>query len=67
MAEEEERNNLIKEFESVTNIDAERSRYYLEAAEWDIQVVLHVFYQVIVFSVYCCKKITAKLFNLLAI
>jgi hypothetical protein len=47
MAEEEERNNLIKEFESVTNIDAERSRYYLEAAEWDIQVVLRVFYQVI--------------------
>ena len=54
MAEEEQRSALITEFISVTGIDAERATYYLESAEWDIQVVLLSFYLII----YCVQCIS---------
>jgi hypothetical protein len=43
MADEEQQLGLISEFISITGVDAERSRYYLEDAAWDLQVVQRVF------------------------
>jgi hypothetical protein len=43
MADEGQQQDLVSEFISVTGADAETTKFYLETAEWDLQVVEFVF------------------------
>jgi len=42
--DEGQQNNLITEFRSIADVDEQRARFYLESANWELQVALSSFY-----------------------
>lgn len=34
-----EQSNKVNEFAGITNVDAERAKFYLESAAWDLDVM----------------------------
>lgn len=45
MANAAQQETLIDEFQGITGADGERARFYLESAEWDVNMALAKFYQ----------------------
>lgn len=42
--DEGQQNNLITEFRSIADVDEQRARFYLESANWELQVPTFIFW-----------------------